>query len=108
MKSTYLSLFMVDVFFFLMFGGQVFPDDPHSRVVLSVGFVPTQVLRFALRTERHGIARGWARLSAATATATASAAFAEGAQKMAMMEAYVVDLQQQVWRKPASEDLAHP
>eukprot|EP00903_Cladosiphon_okamuranus_P014747 g13665.t1 len=57
------------------------------------------VLRFALRAERQAIARGWARLSAATATGTTSAAFAEGAQKMEMMEAYVVDLQQQAVRR---------
>eukprot|EP00752_Nemacystus_decipiens_P010863 g9658.t1 len=52
------------------------------------------VLRFALRTERQAIIRGWERFSAATATRTASAASAERAKHMATMEAYVVDLQQ--------------
>lgn len=72
--------------------------------MLSGALFPTQVMRSALRTERQAMARGWARFTAATATSTASAAFAEGAQKMAMMEAYVVDLQQKVPRKPITAD----
>lgn len=63
---------------------------------LSRVFVTPQVLRFALRTDRQAIARGWARFAAATDTSTAGATFAEGAQKMTMMEAHVVDLQQKV------------
>lgn len=76
--------------------GQILLDDSHSSVVPSRAFVPTQAMHFALRTERQTIARGWARFIAATATSSASAAFAKEAQKMAMIEAYVVDLQQKV------------
>lgn len=88
--------------------GHIFLDDSQKSVLLSVAFVPTQVLRFALRTERQAIARGWARFLAATATSTASAASAERAKKMAMMEAYVVDLQQQVRHNPAKRGLIKP
>lgn len=52
----------------------------------------------ALRTERETVARGWARLRAATAVSAAAADFAEGAEIKKNMETYVIDLQQQVHR----------
>lgn len=57
-----------------------------------------QVLQFALRMERQAIARGWARLTTAITVSTASIVGEEGPQKVAKMEAYVVDLQKQVCR----------
>lgn len=42
------------------------------------------------------MARGWARLKVAAAVSAASTSSAENAQKLAMVEAYAIDLQHQV------------